>query len=286
MARSPPTRAAPAGYRRSLAGWEGAVTGPLQGSSPGDVPPAVSSPRPRQPHHHRLRRCRGSPRTGPGRWCDLRHSGRQPAWGSAPRLSSPGRRPWSVLAHHETRVGGDSARSAGWRGGSPRPQIRPGPGSSRHPVPFPIQRHPRWPIDHRPRRQCHFARKFLLLLPPDPVGASRPSVQRQRHLLQARPRAPARRPASRPAARSLLLTSNSLSILLTMHARARTWRGQTFSGFPGTSGVPIGRLRARSFVEFCMPGSEPGSDVTRCLRIRPGVSWNDSRRCPGGASGL
>ena len=192
------------------------------------------------------------------------------------RLSTRGCRPWIVHVHHGTLVAGDSALYAGWRGQNSRPRIRPGPEPTRHPVPCPIESPRPWPIGRRELLPGpgHCAQTFLPQLPPHPIEASRASVQRQRwrHLLQARPRAPAQWPVSRPAARSLLLTSNSLSILLTMHAPARTWRGQTFAGFPGTSGVPIGRLRARSIVEFCMPGSKPGSDVTRCHRHRPWVS--------------
>jgi hypothetical protein len=129
-----------------------------------------------------------------------------------------------------------------------------------------------WPVDHRtpcPRTPCprtpwphvcgcpnpsRWARTLLPWLARHQVEAFRPSGQRQRWrlLLQARSTEPAHWPAPRPAARSVLLTSNSLSILLTMHACARAWRGQTLPGLLGTSGDPIGRLRARSIVEFCM----------------------------------
>ncbi len=250
MARSPPIRVVPAGYRRSWDGQGAPATGALRGRTWADSPSrSRSHPRRSQLHCHQYRRCfqprycrrcRMAPRCPrPPRHRHhhrLHHRLRGLGLRRWTRGWSPGHRPWIVHAHHGTLVAGDSARFAGWRGGSSRHRIRPRPEPTRPPGPCPIESSRRWPIPRRlsPPDPGHCARMFLLLLPPHPFEASRASVRRQRwrHPLQARSREPVQSPVSRPAARSLLLTSNSLSILLTMHAPARALARPDVCGLP------------------------------------------------------
>ena len=173
--------------------------------------------------------------------------------------------PWIVHAH-ATRGGDDSAQSSAlWSAGC-RPQQHRLLGSGLH-------HRLGSGLHHRlGSGQCPGAYLLLRPLLPVPIGAFRPScpLQRRRRLLWAQSKAPVHSPVSRPAARSLLLTSNSLLKLLTMHARRRTWRGRPPPGLLGKPKVPSGCHRARSIVEFCISGSAPGSDLIR-------FHWNPPR---------